>query len=95
MLARTAPASCVIHRYIAMVPQWDLLDLLAEARRLEPTFTLRMNHGVTGLLHNSGRVVGVRYDSPDGPGELRADLTIACDGRCAAARPDSSQVSTG
>jgi 2-polyprenyl-6-methoxyphenol hydroxylase-like FAD-dependent oxidoreductase len=69
------------HRYIAMVPQWDFLDLLAAAGRQEPTFTLRMSHDVTGLLHESGRIVGVRYDSPDGPGELRADLTIACDGR--------------
>ncbi len=69
------------HRYIAMVPQWDLLDLLAAAGKKEPTFTLRMSHDVTGLLFESGRVVGVRYDSPDGPGELRADLTIACDGR--------------
>ncbi|MGB7165930.1 MAG: FAD-dependent monooxygenase, partial [Mycobacterium sp.] len=69
------------HRYIALVPQWDLLDLLAEAGKAEPAFTLRMSHDVTGLLHESGRVVGVRYQGPDGPGELRADLTIACDGR--------------
>jgi len=69
------------HRYIAMVPQWDLLDLLAEAGQKEPTFTLRMSHDVTGLLYESDRVVGVRYEGPDGPGELRADLTIACDGR--------------
>ena len=69
------------HPYVAMVPQWDFLDLLSDAGRSEPTFSLRMNHAVTGLLHEAGQVVGVRYDSPDGPGELRADLTIACDGR--------------
>jgi 2-polyprenyl-6-methoxyphenol hydroxylase-like FAD-dependent oxidoreductase len=57
-----------------MVPQWDLLGLLAEAGRLEPTFTLRTNHGVTALLYDSGRIVGVRYDSPDGSGELRAEV---------------------
>jgi 2-polyprenyl-6-methoxyphenol hydroxylase-like FAD-dependent oxidoreductase len=80
------------HRYIAMVPQWDLLDLLAEAGRQESTFTLRMSHDVTGLLYESGRVVGVRYDSPDGPGELRADLTIACDGRWSLCRREAGLI---
>ena len=80
------------HRYIAMVPQWDLLDLLAEAGAEEPTFTLRMSHDVTALLYERGRVVGVRYDSPDGPGELRADLTIACDGRWSLCRREGGLV---
>ena len=80
------------HRYIAMVPQWDLLDLLADAGKKEPTFTLRMSHDVTGLIYDRGRVVGVRYDSPDGPGELRADLTIACDGRWSLCRREGGLV---
>jgi 2-polyprenyl-6-methoxyphenol hydroxylase-like FAD-dependent oxidoreductase len=80
------------HRYVAMVPQWDFLDLLAEAGRQEPTFTLRMSHDVTGLLYESGRVVGVSYESPDGPGELRADLTIACDGRWSLCRREAGLV---
>jgi 2-polyprenyl-6-methoxyphenol hydroxylase-like FAD-dependent oxidoreductase len=80
------------HRYIAMVPQWDLLDLLAEAGKEEPTFTLQMNHDVTGLLYDRGRVVGVRYESPDGPGELRADLTIACDGRWSLCRREAGLI---
>ncbi len=74
------------HPYIAMVPQWDLLTLLAEAGRDEPTFTLRMNTEVTDLVHEDNRVVGVRYSDPEGPGELRADLTVACDGRASMAR---------
>jgi 2-polyprenyl-6-methoxyphenol hydroxylase-like FAD-dependent oxidoreductase len=80
------------HPYIAMVPQWDLLDLLADAGRKESTFTLRMSHDVTGLLYEADRVVGVRYESPDGPGELRADLTIACDGRWSLCRRESGLV---
>jgi 2-polyprenyl-6-methoxyphenol hydroxylase-like FAD-dependent oxidoreductase len=44
------------HKYIAMVPQWDFLELLAEAARREPTFTLRMNAEVTGLLRDGDRV---------------------------------------
>jgi 2-polyprenyl-6-methoxyphenol hydroxylase-like FAD-dependent oxidoreductase len=80
------------HRYLAMVPQWDLLDLLAEAGKKEPTFTLRMSHDVTGLLYESDRVVGVRYESADGAGELRADLTIACDGRWSLCRRESGLI---
>src|SRR6266540_3280529 len=38
----------VAHPYIAMVPQWDFLDLLAESARKEPTFTLRMETEMTG-----------------------------------------------
>ena len=41
------------HPYIAMVPQWDLLNLLADAAAAEPTFTLLMEHEVTGLLRGS------------------------------------------
>ena len=74
------------HPYIAMVPQWDLLNLLAESAQNEPTFTLRMQTEVTGLLHENGRVAGVRYRGPDGDGELRAGLTVACDGRWSIAR---------
>ncbi|MCI4673953.1 FAD-dependent oxidoreductase [Candidatus Mycolicibacterium alkanivorans] len=74
------------HPYIAMVPQWDLLDLLGDAGRAEPTFSLRMEHEVTGLLTEGGRTVGVRYRTPTGEGELRADLTVACDGRWSVVR---------
>ncbi len=68
--------------YIAMVPQWDFLDLLAKAAADEPSFTLRMCTEVTGLRSEGGRVTGVRYLDEDGsPGELAADLTVGCDGR--------------
>ena len=75
------------HPYVAMVPQWDLLDLIADAGKAEPTFSVRMQHDVTGLLRDGGTVTGVRYTSPDGPGELRADLSwdaTAGRRRCAA-----------
>ncbi|EHB55184.1 monooxygenase FAD-binding [Mycolicibacterium rhodesiae JS60] len=74
------------HPYVAMVPQWDLLNLLAEAGQAEPTYTLRMRHEVTGLLRSGGRTTGVTYRSPAGDGELRADLTVACDGRTSIVR---------
>ena len=77
------------HPYIAMVPQWDLLNLLAEAARAESTFTLKMEHEVTGLLREGDRVSGVRFRGPAGEGELTAVLTVACDGRTSTVRSES------
>ena len=79
------------HPYVAMVPQWDLLDLIADAAQDEPSFTLRMQSEVTGLLRDGDKVTGVRYTGPDGPGELRADLTWAVMGarRLSAVTPGS------
>jgi 2-polyprenyl-6-methoxyphenol hydroxylase-like FAD-dependent oxidoreductase len=77
----------VRYPYIAMVPQWDLLDLLADAARDEPSFSLRMSCEVTGLIREGGGVRGVAYRAADGStGEIRADVTIACDGRWSIAR---------
>ncbi|WP_030411822.1 FAD-dependent oxidoreductase [Streptomyces sp. NRRL S-1448] len=73
--------------YIAMVPQWDLLDLLADEARQEPSFSVRMNTEATSFLMDRGRLSGVRYRTSDGrTGELRATLTVACDGRGSLAR---------
>jgi 2-polyprenyl-6-methoxyphenol hydroxylase-like FAD-dependent oxidoreductase len=77
------------HPYIAMVPQWDLLNLLADAAQVEPSFTLRMNTEATGLLREGNRITGVRYQGPEGPGELRAELTVACDGRSSIIRREA------
>jgi 2-polyprenyl-6-methoxyphenol hydroxylase-like FAD-dependent oxidoreductase len=82
------------HQHIALVPQWDFLDLVAEAGDEEPTFTLRRNAEVVGLLHDGARVSGVRYrDRTDGSEhELRASLTVACDGRGSAVRAAAGLV---
>jgi 2-polyprenyl-6-methoxyphenol hydroxylase-like FAD-dependent oxidoreductase len=81
----------VRHPYVAMVPQWDLLDLLADEARREPTFTLRMDTEVTGVLREGERVTGVRYRTADGAtGELAADLTVACDGRTSILRGEAA-----
>ncbi|MEV6769030.1 FAD-dependent oxidoreductase [Nocardia sp. NPDC051030] len=75
------------YKYVAMVPQWDLLEMLARAADPEPGFRLRMNTEATDLIHEQGRVVGARYRTKDGEtGEIRADLTVACDGRTSALR---------
>ncbi|WP_240521843.1 FAD-dependent oxidoreductase [Amycolatopsis vastitatis] len=83
----------VPHPYIAMVPQWDFLDLLAESARKEPTFVLRTETECTGLVREHGRVAGITYRTADGEtGELRADLVIAADGRWSLARREAGLV---
>jgi 2-polyprenyl-6-methoxyphenol hydroxylase-like FAD-dependent oxidoreductase len=67
--------------YLTLVPQWDFLDLLADAGRQLPPFDLRLRHEVIGLIEEDGRVAGVRVRSPGGEGEIRADLVVGCDGR--------------
>lgn len=80
----------VPHPYIAMVPQWDLLNLLAESAAREETFTLRMETEMTGLIREGGRVAGICYRTAEGTeGELRADLVIAADGRWSLARREA------
>jgi 2-polyprenyl-6-methoxyphenol hydroxylase-like FAD-dependent oxidoreductase len=70
------------HKHIALVPQWDFLELLATAAEEEPTFTLMRSTEVTGPLKSGGRVTGVQYRGTDGEvREMRAALTVACDGR--------------
>ena len=75
------------HQHIALVPQWDFLELLATASEAEPNFRLLRSTEVTGVLRDRGRVVGVTYR--DGAGEtkqMRAELTVACDGRTSTVR---------
>ncbi|MGI8456556.1 MAG: FAD-dependent oxidoreductase [Propionibacteriaceae bacterium] len=80
--------------YVALVPQWDLLDLLAEAGRKEPTFRLVLDTEVTGLLKAADRVLGVSTRTTDGiEGEVRATLVVACDGRTSVVRRAAGLVS--
>ncbi|WP_067974553.1 FAD-dependent oxidoreductase [Nocardiopsis trehalosi] len=74
------------YRHIAMIPQWDFLDLLVRRARRYPGFHLRMNARATSLIEEGGGVRGVRYTTADADGgteehELRAVLTVSADGR--------------
>src|SRR5437588_3276404 len=71
------------HRYIALMPQWDFLDFLAGKAADDTGFTLLRSTEVDGLLRDAGRgrVTGVTASGPDGRVEVRARLTVACDGR--------------
>ncbi|AKQ63724.1 Salicylate hydroxylase [Myxococcus hansupus] len=73
-------------RYIAFMPQWDLLDFLARKASAYPGFHLRRCAEVTDVLREKGRVTGVRARTPEGTLEVRASLVVAADGRTSVVR---------
>jgi 2-polyprenyl-6-methoxyphenol hydroxylase-like FAD-dependent oxidoreductase len=76
--------------YMALAPQWDFLDLLADAANACPSFSLRMRTQATTLQRDdAGRVSGVLAHDDDGDLVIDADLVIACDGRGSTLRADS------
>jgi 2-polyprenyl-6-methoxyphenol hydroxylase-like FAD-dependent oxidoreductase len=72
------PTRC---KFLAFMPQWDLLNFLAAHGRELPGFHLMMETDATGLVEENGRVAGVRATSPAGEVTIRAPLTIGADGR--------------
>ncbi|HEY6046230.1 MAG TPA: FAD-dependent oxidoreductase [Pyrinomonadaceae bacterium] len=72
------PTKC---KFIALVPQWDFLDFLADQARHYPTFRLITQAEVQDVIEETGRIVGVKARTPDGVLDVLADLTIGADGR--------------
>jgi|SRR5580698_5452534 2-polyprenyl-6-methoxyphenol hydroxylase-like FAD-dependent oxidoreductase len=72
------PTHC---KFVALMPQWDLLDFLSGKAKAFPSFTLRMQNEAVGLIEEGGAVRGVVSKTPDGDVEIRADLVVGCDGR--------------
>jgi 2-polyprenyl-6-methoxyphenol hydroxylase-like FAD-dependent oxidoreductase len=78
--------------FVALMPQWDLLDFIARQASKFPNFRLLMEHEVTGLIetrisHNQAlRVTGVQINTPSGPTQIDATLVVGCDGRHAITR---------
>jgi 2-polyprenyl-6-methoxyphenol hydroxylase-like FAD-dependent oxidoreductase len=73
------PTRC---KFVALMPQWDFLNFLAEKARRYPSFHLKMNTEAKDLIVSAdGTVTGVRTISDFGPLEIEADLVVAADGR--------------
>jgi 2-polyprenyl-6-methoxyphenol hydroxylase-like FAD-dependent oxidoreductase len=72
------PTQC---KFVALMPQWDFLNFLAEKAKAYPQFHLCMETEVTDLLIEDNRVVGVRAKARAGHTEFRATLTVGADGR--------------
>src|SRR5690348_2150040 len=56
------------HRFVAFMPQWDLLEFLSTEAARYPGFELWRRAEVTGLIEEGGVVRGLRYRGPDGEG---------------------------
>jgi 2-polyprenyl-6-methoxyphenol hydroxylase-like FAD-dependent oxidoreductase len=83
---RRLPTAC---KYVVFMPQWDFLNFLADKASRYPSFQLEMNAEATGLLWEGDRVTGVTAHMAGGPVEIRADVTVACDGRWSVIREQS------
>jgi 2-polyprenyl-6-methoxyphenol hydroxylase-like FAD-dependent oxidoreductase len=79
-------------RFIALMPQWDFLNFLADKGRRFAALKIRMSTEVTGLIQETGRVVGVTGTTCGDPLEVRADLVVGCDGRTSTVRSASGLV---
>ena len=72
------PTHC---KFVALMPQWDFLNFIAEKAKTYPNFRLSMESEVSELVEENGNIVGVRAKTPRGAIEVRARLTIGADGR--------------
>jgi 2-polyprenyl-6-methoxyphenol hydroxylase-like FAD-dependent oxidoreductase len=72
------PTHC---KFVALMPQWDFLNFLAEHGRRYSTFHLMMNAQGVGLIEREGRVAGARAKSASGEIEIAAKLVVGADGR--------------
>jgi 2-polyprenyl-6-methoxyphenol hydroxylase-like FAD-dependent oxidoreductase len=68
-------------KFVVLMPQWDFLNFLAEQAQHYPNFHLCLQAEVTDIIQQQGRVLGVSAKTPRGALEVRAELTIAADGR--------------
>jgi 2-polyprenyl-6-methoxyphenol hydroxylase-like FAD-dependent oxidoreductase len=73
-------------KFLALMPQWDFLNFLAENGRRYPKFRLLMETTVTGLITEAGVVRGVHAQTADGPLDIRAELVVGADGRSSVVR---------
>lgn len=71
------------YNFIAMMPQWEFLDFLADQARTYPEFELMMEvEGYDLMRDDNDRVTGVLARARDGRTlSLEADLVVAADGR--------------
>jgi 2-polyprenyl-6-methoxyphenol hydroxylase-like FAD-dependent oxidoreductase len=72
------PTHC---KFLALMPQWDFLNFIAEKGKNFSHFHLEMCAEVVDLVEENGLVTGVRAKTKDGEKEIRADLIVGADGR--------------
>jgi len=83
------PTHC---KFIALMPQWDLLDFLARKARAFANFRLLMQAKAMALIEEHGEVVGLRAQASNGEVDIHADLVIGADGRHSTIREQAGFV---
>jgi 2-polyprenyl-6-methoxyphenol hydroxylase-like FAD-dependent oxidoreductase len=88
-------------KFIAMMPQWDFLNFLADKAKQFPNFRLLMQTEAKDLLAQGDRIAGIVATGPASVGDsqsdqkqtrhlqIRAGLTVAADGRGSVLRDKS------
>ena len=85
------PTHC---RFVALMPQWDFLNFIADQAKRYPGFQLEMEAEATALIEEDGRVTGLRAETPQGGLAVRADLVVGADGRHSTVREKAGLQST-
>jgi 2-polyprenyl-6-methoxyphenol hydroxylase-like FAD-dependent oxidoreductase len=67
--------------YIALMPQWDFLNFIAEEARRYSGFELHMGAEATDIVEENGQVKAVQVQMQGNHREIRSLLTVAADGR--------------
>jgi 2-polyprenyl-6-methoxyphenol hydroxylase-like FAD-dependent oxidoreductase len=75
---RFVPTRC---KFIALMPQWDFLNFLADHGKRYRGFDLRMRAEATDLIEENGRITGLRAKTPDGELTIASTLVVGADGR--------------
>jgi 2-polyprenyl-6-methoxyphenol hydroxylase-like FAD-dependent oxidoreductase len=71
----------VKYNFIAFMPQWDFLNFLRESGKRFASLKVMMSTEAIDLIRRGEAIAGVRAMTSQGPIDIAADLTIACDGR--------------
>lgn len=80
------PVHC---KFIALAPQWDFLNFMADYGRQFTDFQLMMSTQATQLIQENGKITGVVARTQDGEISIFADLVVAADGRGSILREES------
>jgi 2-polyprenyl-6-methoxyphenol hydroxylase-like FAD-dependent oxidoreductase len=63
------------------MPQWDFLNFLSTKAKEYKNFHLLMETKFESLVHDNGKVAGIKANGPKGDLQINARLTIGADGR--------------
>src|SRR5688572_15986556 len=80
----------VVAPFIALMPQWEFLDGVADFARLYPGFALRMKSEAVSLVLEGDRVVGLRVAGNGSQRTIRSRLVLAADGRRSLLREEAA-----